>query len=74
MDLILSAITAALMTYQTAAPEFRHNSLYTFNIDPTNGSIIVMNTQTGHLYKCTKELVCDNPEFKKDEISPPRVD
>lgn len=57
--MIFEAITALLLSYQTIAPEYRHNSLYTFNIDPTNGSIIVMNTQTGHLYHCTKEFECD---------------
>jgi len=63
MDIILSAITAALLGYQTAAPEYRHNSLYTFNIDPTNGSIVVMNTQTGHLSRCTPDLkTCSEAE------------
>lgn len=59
MEILLAAITAALMTTQTVDPVFRNNSLYTFNIDPTNGSIVVMNTQTGHLYRCTKDFVCD---------------
>jgi hypothetical protein len=56
------------MGYQTAAPEFRHNSLYTFNIDPNTSDVIVMNTQTGHLYRCTKDLQCDaelEEQFKK---------
>lgn len=59
MEILLAAITAALMTAQTTDPVFRNNSLYTFNIDPTNGSIVVMNTQTGHLYRCTKDFECD---------------
>ena len=59
MEILLSAIMAALMTAQTTDPVFRNNSLYTFNIDPTNGSIVVMNTQTGHLYRCTKDFECD---------------
>lgn len=58
-----SIIMIMLMSYQTAAPEYRHNSLYTFNIDPTDGSVIVMNTQTGHLSRCSKQLECDG-EFK----------
>lgn len=63
MDIILSAITAALLGYQTAAPEFRHNSLYSFNVDPTNGSIIVMNSQTGHMWRCNQDLkTCSEPE------------
>ena len=59
MDVLLAAITAALMGYQTTAPELRNNSLYTFNIDPATSDIIVMNTQTGHLYRCNKSFECD---------------
>jgi hypothetical protein len=64
--MIFEAITAVLLAYQTAAPEYRNNSLYTFNVDPTNGSVIVMNTQTGELHRCTADLVCpDGLEIKK---------
>ncbi len=71
MDVLLAAITAALMGYQTVAPEFRNNSLYTFNIDPSTSEIVVMNTQTGHLYRCNKAFECDGgldlkPKEKKD--------
>lgn len=59
MEILLSSIMAALMTVQTVDPQFRNNSLYTFNIDPTNSSIVVMNTQTGHLYRCTRDFICD---------------
>ena len=59
MDILLAAITAALMAVQTTAPEFKNNSLNTFNIDPTNGSVVVMNTQTGHLYRCPQDFKCD---------------
>lgn len=59
MEVLLAAITAALMGYQTTAPEFRNNSLYTFNIDPNTSDVIVMNTQTGHLYRCNQAFVCD---------------
>jgi hypothetical protein len=57
--MVFEAITALLLAYQTAAPEFRHNSLYTFNIDPNTSEIVVMNTQTGHLYRCNKQFECD---------------
>lgn len=72
MEVLLAAITAALMGYQTTATEFRHNSLYTFNIDPVTRDIIVMNTQNGHLYRCTQAFECDGgldlkPKTKKDE-------
>lgn len=59
MEILLAAITAALMGYQTSAPEFRNNSLYAFNIDPATSEIVVMNTQTGHLYRCNRDFVCD---------------
>ena len=71
--MIFEAITAILLGYQTAAPEYRHNSLYTFNIDPTNGSVIVMNTQTGHLYRCTPDLVCDGGlDLKTKDLTKPK--
>ena len=57
--MFFEAVTALLLGYQTVAPEFRHNSLYTFNVDPNTSEIIVMNTQTGHLHRCTKDFVCD---------------
>ncbi len=60
MELRLSAIMTALMTYQTTAPEFRHNSLYAFNIDPSDSSVVVMNTQTGELFRCDREFQCSN--------------
>ena len=60
MSVLLSAIMAALMTAQTVDPAFRNNSLYAFNIDASDSSIVVMNTQTGELFRCTKEFVCDN--------------
>lgn len=59
MEVLFAAITAALMGYQTMAPEFRNNSLYTFNVDPITRDIIVMNTQTGHLYRCNPLFECD---------------
>lgn len=60
MELLLSLITASFMGYQTVSHEFRNNSLYTFNIDPNTSEIIIMNTQTGDIQKCTKELVCES--------------
>jgi hypothetical protein len=57
--MVFEAITALLLAYQTSAPEFRNNSLYTFNIDPNTSEVVVMNTQTGHLYRCNKNFECD---------------
>ena len=55
-----SLITAILLAYQTAAPEFRHKSLYDFNIEQTDSSVVVMKTQKGGLFRCTKNFECDN--------------
>lgn len=60
MELLLAAIMTALLGYQTTAAEFRHNSLYAFNIDPQDSSIVVMNTQTGQLFRCTQDFHCTN--------------
>ena len=71
MEILLAAITAALMTIQNVDPVFRNNSLYAFNIDPNTSDLLVMNTQTGHLYRCNKNFECDGgldlkPRVKKD--------
>ena len=71
MEILLAAITAALMTIQNVDPVFRNNSLYAFNIDPNTSDVVVMNTQTGHLYRCNKNFECDGgldlkPRVKKD--------
>ena len=57
--MVFEAITALLLAYQTTAPEFRHNSLYTFNVDPKSSEIVIMNTQTGHIYRCGTEEECN---------------
>jgi hypothetical protein len=61
--MILEAITVILLGVQVSAPEFRHNSLYTFNID-NNGTVVVQNTQTGELYRCSREFECDGINLK----------
>ena len=65
MEILLTVVMTALMTYQTTAPEFRHNSLYAFNIDPNDSSIVIMNTQTGHITRCSKELTCTDPDLER---------
>ena len=59
-------LTVLLLTYQTAAPEFRHNSLYAFNMDPKTSEVVVMNTQTGHVFRCATEEEC-NEKLKKEK-------
>lgn len=57
MELVLLALTTVFVGYSAVAPEYRNNSLYTFNID-RDGTVIVMNTQTGSLHRCTAEFAC----------------
>ncbi len=64
--MFFEAVTALLLAYQTAAPEFRHNSLYTFNVDPKTSEIVIMNTQTGHVYRCATDEEC-NEKLKKEK-------
>lgn len=64
--MILEAVTVLLLSYQTAASEFRHNSLYTFNVDPKTSEVVIMNTQTGHLYRCATEAEC-NDKLKNEK-------
>lgn len=64
--MVFEAITALLLAYQTAAPEFRHNSLYAFNLDPKTSEIVVMNTQTGYVFRCATEEEC-NEKLKKSD-------
>lgn len=65
MELVLLTLTTLFVGYSAVAPEYRNNSLYTFNIDSKDSSIIVMNTQTGQLHRCTAEFVCEPPLAKK---------
>ena len=64
MELVLLTLTTLFVGYSAVAPEYRNNSLYTFNID-RDSSVIVMNTQTGLLHRCTAEFVCAPPLAKK---------
>ena len=57
MELSLLILTTLFVGYSAVAPEYRNNSLYTFNID-RDGSVIVMNTQTGSLHRCTATFEC----------------
>ena len=60
MELILLSLTTLFVGYSAVAPEYRNNSLYTFNVDK-DSSIIVMNTQTGELHRCTSQFECVPP-------------
>lgn len=60
MELVLLSLTTLFVGYSAIAPEYRNNSLYTFNIDK-DGTVIVMNTQTGQLHRCTRQFECTVP-------------
>lgn len=53
----LTLIMVALLGYQVSMPAV-DNGRYTFNIDPRDGTVIVMNTQTGEMRRCTQDLQC----------------
>ena len=61
MELVLLTLTTLFVGYSAVAPEYRNNSLYTFNIDSKDSSVIVMNTQTGELHRCTAGFICTPP-------------
>lgn len=72
MEILLisfTALTATFAGYGVLAPEYRNNSLYTFNIDKDN-SIVVMNTQTGELHRCTRDFDC-TPKLKPEPKETP---
>jgi len=49
-------IMIALLSWQVMMPAV-NNAKFTFSID-NDGTIVRMNTQTGTMERCTKELVC----------------
>ena len=59
---MLDWIIVALLAYQVWMPAV-DNAKYSFAIDK-DGTIIKMNTQTGSMERCTKELVCKQEEEK----------
>lgn len=69
MELVLLSLTTLFVGYSAIAPEYRNNSLYTFNID-RDSSVIVMNTQTGELHRCTPKFVCNPPLDKTKGFEP----
>lgn len=70
MELVLLTLTTLFVGYSAVAPEYRNNSLYTFNIDSKDSSVIVMNTQTGQLHRCTPKFDCE-PLLSKTKVLEP---
>ena len=54
-----------LMTYSTTVADFRYNAKYSFVID-SDHTIVVMNSQTGKMWRCEKDLKCEEPKDKNE--------
>ena len=61
--LIPTWITTILLSWQVNSG-MQHNAKYTFIID-NDQSIVIMNTQTGDMQRCSKDFICE--PFKKKE-------
>ena len=55
-------IMVALLAWQVSMPAV-NNAKFAFSID-NDGTIVRMNTQTGSMERCSKELVC-KPEIEE---------
>ena len=53
--LIPTWIATILMGYSTTVADFRYNAKYNFVID-RDSTIVVMNSQTGHMWRCDPDL------------------
>ena len=63
--LIPTWIATILMTYSTTVADFRYNAKYSFVID-SDRTVIVMNSQTGKMWRCEKDLKCEEPKDKNE--------
>lgn len=59
--LIPTWIATIMMTYSSTVADFRQNAKYSFVID-TDHTVIVMNSQTGKMWRCEKDLKCEEPK------------
>ena len=60
--LIPTWIATILMGYSTTIADFRYNAKYSFIID-RDSTIVVMNSQTGQMWRCNADLkTCTDPE------------
>lgn len=59
--LIPTWIATILMTYSTTVADFRYNAKYSFIID-SDHTVVVMNSQTGKMWRCEKDLKCEEPK------------
>ena len=60
--LIPTWIATILMGYSTTVADFRYNAKYTFVID-NDSTVVVMNSQTGHMWRCNSDLkICTDSE------------
>lgn len=54
-----------MMTYSSTVADFRQNAKYQFVID-TDHTVVVMNSQTGKMWRCEKDLKCEEPKDKNE--------
>lgn len=63
--LIPTWITTVLLSLQVHAG-IQSNAKYSFVIDNNDSTIIVMNSQTGKMWRCNKDLLsCEEPKENK---------
>lgn len=64
--LIPTWIATIMMTYSSTVADFRQNAKYSFVIDNNDSTIVVMNSQTGKMWRCNKDLLtCEEPKENK---------
>lgn len=66
--LFLEILAVTLLGYQVVRPE-AYNAKYSYTSDEQG--LIRFNTQDGTAVRCTKDLVCQEPKEKKDELPSP---
>ena len=60
--LIPTWITTLLLSWQMNTGA-HYNAKYSFVVDTNDSSIVVMNSQTGKMWRCSKELEkCEEPK------------
>ena len=69
--LFLEILAVTLLGYQVVRPE-AYNAKFSYTSD--EHGLIRFNTQDGTAVRCTKDLICQEPKEKKDELPNPTRD
>jgi hypothetical protein len=69
--LFLEILAVTLLGYQVVRPE-SYNAKFSYTSD--EHGLIRFNTQDGSAVRCTKDLICQEPKEKKDELPSPTRD